>query len=60
MDMDKGLVYEYIISEEEIKELKNVGLTANGIIAFADDIMDRYFNAEYLDQRDIDVYNEEG
>ena len=45
----KKMVYEYIISKEEIRELENVGLTKNQIILFADDKMSRYFNPEYVE-----------
>ena len=59
--MDNRIVYEKIIEEKTIRELKKFGLTENGIIAFADDIMERYFNSEYLekDSGKIREYNEE-
>ena len=46
---DGKIVYEYIISKEEIYELRNQGLSDNEIIAFFDDIITRYDNPEYID-----------
>lgn len=57
--MDKVLVYEYIIGSYRVEELKKQGLTENGIIVFADSIMERYFNAEYLNPDDVRSFNED-
>jgi len=50
---DGKIVYEYIISKEEIYELRNQGLSDNEIIAFFDDIITRYANPEYIDIKRI-------
>lgn len=55
----KEIIYEHIIYLGTIREMENFGLTRAGIVAFADDIMDRYFSPEYL-FKDPKEYNEEG
>ena len=59
MKKPKEIMYEYIIDKETIKELKEAGLNENGIIAFADNILGRYFYPEYLNPDDISAFNEE-
>lgn len=58
MKKAKEIVYERIIDKYKVEELRNAGLSDNGIINFADNIMDRYFCVEYLDQENINLFNE--